>query len=72
MNDDRPQSLADALPIEMARARTVLGYFREIGPAGAFGAVMIEQALRHADAAVMSGDVVEMLRAYEDLKSIKE
>jgi len=64
------ETLADALPKEMARVREVLGNYKEIGPAGMFGAAMIEQNLRAADAAVMSGDVVAMLRAYNALKEI--
>lgn len=64
-------SLAESLPAEQARVREVLGYYREIGPAGAIGAAMIEQSLRRADQAVMSGDVIAMLAAYEDLKGIK-
>ena len=65
------KTLADELPADMARVREVLGYFREIGPAGALGAVFIESDLRTADAAVMSGDVVAMLRALKTLQSIK-
>ena len=64
------ETLADALPKEMARVRTVLGYYKEIGPAGAFGAMFIEQDLQAADRAVMSGDVVAMLKALETLRSI--
>ncbi len=66
------ETLGDALPKEMARVREVLGHYKEIGPAGAFGAAMIEQDLRAADKAVMSGDVVAMLQAYETLKGIKD
>ena len=65
------ESLAEALPEEMARVREVLGYYQEIGPAGMFGALFIEADLRAADRAVMSGDVVEMLKAYAKLKEIK-
>lgn len=65
------ETLGDALPKEMARVREVLGHYKEIGPAGAFGAAMIEQDLRAADKAVMSGDLVAMLRAYETLKGVK-
>lgn len=50
------ETLADALPKEMARVREILGHYRAIGPAGMFGAAMIEQDLRDADRAVMSGD----------------
>ncbi|MGV8822975.1 hypothetical protein [Methylibium petroleiphilum] len=64
-------SLAEALPLEQARVREVLGYYKEIGPAGMIGAAFIEQDLRQADQAVMSGDVIAMLKAYETLKQIK-
>lgn len=64
-------SLGEALPAEQARVREVLGHYREIGPAGNFGAMMIEQSLRAADDAVMSGDVASMLVAYKDLQTIK-
>jgi hypothetical protein len=66
------ETLADTLPKEMARVRQVLGHYKEIGPAGMFGVAMIEQALRVADKAVMSGDVVEMMRAYSNLKEIED
>jgi hypothetical protein len=64
------ESLADALPREMARVRTVLGYYKEIGHAGAIGAMFIEQDLQAADRAVMSGDVVAMIQALETLRGI--
>lgn len=65
-------SLAEELPKEQARVRHLITLYREIGPAGEFGACMMEHSLRQADAAVMSGDVVAMIRAYEDLKGYKE
>lgn len=66
------ETLGDALPKEMARVRRVLGYYKEIGPAGTFGAMMIEQSLQRADKAVISGDLAEMIAAYKDLKEISE
>lgn len=66
------ETLGDALPKEMARVRVVLGHYKELGQVGAIGAMFIEQDLKAADLAVMSGDVVQMLRAYETLKGIKE
>jgi hypothetical protein len=68
---EQVRSLAEALPLEQARVREVLGHYKEIGPAGMFGAAFIEADLREADQAVMSGDVVRMLRAYEKLKGIE-
>lgn len=70
--NQQTETLADALPKEMARVRTVLGYYKEIGPAGAIGAMFIEQDLQAADLAVMSGDVVAMLQSLETLRGITE
>lgn len=63
-------TLGEALPKEIARVRVVLGHYKELGPVGMFGAMFIEQSLQAADKAVMSGDVVAMLRAFEELKEI--
>ena len=68
---DKTKSLAEALPDEMARVRVVLGHYQEIGPAGMFGAAFIEQDLREADQAVISGDIVRMVRSYKKLQEIK-
>lgn len=62
------ETLADALPKEQARVRKVLAAYQEIGPVGMFAAAFIEQDLQAADKAVMSGDVVEMLRCLQVLK----
>lgn len=61
-------NLAEALPKEQARVRELIEMYREIGPAGAFARMMMEHSLRAADKAASEGDVVAMLRAYEDLK----
>ena len=65
------ESLATALPKEQARVRVILGHYKEIGPAGMFGAAFIEQDLREADAAASSGDVVRMIRAFKKLQEIE-
>ena len=64
------ESLAEAFPHELARARMIAEY-RDLGPAGAFGALMIEQDIAAADRAAASGDVVEMIRCYQTLREIK-
>jgi len=66
------ESIAEALPKEQARVREVLGHYKEIGAPGAFGAAMIEDSLKRADCAVMSGDLAAMIAAYKDLKEIKD
>ena len=63
-------TLGEELPKEMARCREVLVIYKSI-PLGAFGAMHIEHALKIADEAVMSGDLVRMIAAYEDLRGIE-
>lgn len=65
------KSLAEALPIEQARVRELLTQYRQIGGAGLFGALMMEQALGRADQAAVQGDTVAMLRSYEELRSFE-
>ncbi|KKK70825.1 hypothetical protein LCGC14_2920080, partial [marine sediment metagenome] len=55
------RTLGDELPKQQARVRELLIGYKEIGPAGQFGAMMIEQVLQKADKAVISGDVVAMI-----------
>ncbi len=64
------ESLADALPKELSRVREILGYYKEIGAPGVIGAMLIEEALRNAEKAIISGDVVQMIAAYKDLQSV--
>lgn len=69
---DKTVTLADAFPLEQARVREILGHYKEIGPAGMFGAACIEQVLHEADRAAVSDNPVRMLRALARLKEIKE
>ncbi len=64
-------TLAEALPKEIQRCQEVLGHYKEIGPAGAFGHAMISISIAAAHKAMIEGDVVGMLRAYNDLTEIK-
>lgn len=61
-------TLGDDMPKEQQRVRELLGEYKAIGPSGRFGAIVIEATLREADQAVMSGDVVRMIAAYQALK----
>lgn len=65
-------SLGEALPAEQARVRELLEQYVEIGPPGAFAAAMMRQSLANAEKAAISGDVVAMIRAYEDLKGFTD
>lgn len=65
-------TLGEDLPRLMAHVRDhVLPAYLEIGPAGAFGAMMIRRDLDDAAKALAEGDVVAMLRAYNALKEAK-
>lgn len=61
------ETLADALPKEQKRVRELLPMYDAI-PTGIFAATMMRQSLARAEQAAVSGDVVAMLVAYEDLK----
>lgn len=66
------ESLADALPKEMARVRdNVMPLYVEIGPPGALALHFMRQALDEAARAMASGDLVAMIRAYENLKGFE-
>lgn len=64
-------SIGSEMPKLQAKVREILGRYKDIGPAGAFGVMNIEASLRAADEAVISGDIIKIIQAYEDLKSIK-
>lgn len=62
-------SLAEALPLEMARVRDkVMPAYLAIGPAGGFVLHMMRVELDAATKAIMEGDTVAMIRLYESLK----
>ncbi|MDD5358221.1 MAG: hypothetical protein PHX80_03690 [Candidatus Nanoarchaeia archaeon] len=68
------ESLGEALPKEMARVRELITHYRDpmLNGAGNWAAMMMEQSLQEADKAVMSGNVVAMIGAYNDLKEYNE
>lgn len=66
------RTVAEALPDEIARVTVILGHYIEIGPAGAFGAMLIRASLERARRANAIGDVIGMVQALEDLKEYKE
>ncbi len=75
MSDTPSDTLGDALPRECARVREVLSQYEECfrapdgsGRGCAFAIHMIKASLAAADKAMISGDVVAMIQAYEDLK----
>ena len=65
---DEPANLAEVLDYEINRNRELLDDYRKI-PTGGFGASMIDLDIRHAVSALASGDVIQILRAYEAMKN---
>jgi len=63
-------SLGEELPKECARVRELIALYRDpmLAGAGEFAAQMMELALKKADVCMIEGDVVGMIRSYEDLK----
>ena len=59
------ETLADGIVYQQTRCRELLGAYKDIGPAGQFGYVMIEDVLKRTDKAVMEGDIVAMISLYE-------
>ena len=66
------ETLAEALPREIARVSTIREHAREIGPAGGFLVAMTTASIDRAVKAAASGDVVAMLRALKDLQEYSE
>ena len=68
------ESLAEAMPKEQTRVRKLIVMSRDplLKGAGEFAARMMESSLQAADKAVMSGDIVAMMRCYHDLKEYDE
>lgn len=64
-------SVGEEFPKEQARARELLQQYKAIGAPGQFGSIMIEQALQRADRAMASGNIVEIVRSYEELKALE-
>lgn len=63
-------SLGDALPQEIDRCVELLVQYASIGPQGRIGVTMIRAAISKALTAIAEQDLVEMIRAYEELKTI--
>lgn len=64
-------SVGEEFPKEQARVRELLEEYKAIGPAGAFGAMMLEQALRRADAAAISEEAQAICDDLNSQKKVK-
>ncbi|MEV8518610.1 hypothetical protein ABZR86_02320 [Dyella marensis] len=64
------ESLAEALPREIERVQELLPLYDAI-PTGIFAATMMRESIKTAQDAMVAGDVVQMIRSYEDLQGYK-
>ena len=61
--EKEPKNMTEALLKEISRNRELLEEYRKI-PTGWFGAAAIAADIKFAEAALASGDVIEVLKAY--------
>lgn len=60
-------NMIEAIQKEQKRVRELLTQYEAI-PEGAFGAMMLKQALKAGDVSIATGDVVGMITALQNLK----
>ena len=65
-------TVGDDYPVQQARVRRIQQYARDLGPGGQYLVVLTEMALKEAEEAAISSDIVRILRAYQQLKEFKE
>lgn len=61
------KSVGEALPNEYARARELYRQYVVLGSVMEFGAAVIKQVLHRAEEAAISGDPVQIVRAFAEL-----
>jgi len=64
-------SVGEELPKEMARVRDELLPLYDAIPTGVFAATMMRQSLDRATKALSEGDVIQIIRSYEELKGFQ-
>lgn len=66
-------TVGDDYPRQQQRCRELILLYRSLpNNVGQFGAMMIEKVLQKADVAMASGDIVEILKCYNEMKECKE
>ena len=62
------ENLVEGIQRQCNRVRELLPHYDAIGPTGAFGKAMLQLAIKNGEAAIASGDVVQMMAAYKELE----
>jgi hypothetical protein len=71
MSEEQVTTIVDDYPHEQARLRELIKVYESLGLVGPFNKCIIEAALREADAAMASGDIVRIVLAYQSMKGCK-
>ena len=64
-------SLGERFPEEQERCRELLTSYERLGPIGTFGATHIRLTLMNADKAFASGDIIQMIRIYKEMRMVE-
>ncbi len=64
-------NLIEGLQAQMNRCRELIKQYESIGPAGAFGKMMIQADIKRGESAIASGDIGEMVKACKSLEGCK-
>lgn len=64
-------TIGEDFPIQQARMRRCIEQGLATGPNGRFYVAVCEEILRRADEAAISGDVVLILRSYNEMKEFQ-
>ena len=65
------QTLGDALPEEIDRVQGLIAMYKSV-PNGQIAATLMQSDIDAAHRAMIEGDIVGMIAAYQDLKGWKE
>lgn len=65
-------TIGDDFPNQQERIQQCKQNGLGIGPSGTFYVMMCDDLLRRADKAAISGDIIEIIRVYNEMKEFKE
>ena len=68
MKPEPTMTVGDEFPVQQARCRELMLAYHDIGPAGKFCLVHIEDVLHRADLAAISGDILAILRSVKEMR----
>lgn len=64
-------NLVEGVIAECNRCRALIKNYEDIGPVGNFGKMMIDNTIKHAEAALGRGDIEELMGCLQALRGCK-